>query len=157
MEQDVLNHLFSLSHHLRTLCLCPPRRNRLSFQIPLETLWAKCPQLTHLQAPLSSIWQSKLPAERPLKHLVNTDPLPIAYNILAAARSSGIVRWYELVSQFCSSARDLRIITDSHSWTESGHDSFAAIMAQRLETLHIRYEDKTKRSLKECQENFYLV
>jgi hypothetical protein len=157
MEHDVLIHLFSLSPHLRTLCLRPPRRNRLSFQLPLETLWDKCPQLIYLQAPLSNIWQSKMPTEqRPLRHLVNTDPLPIAYNILAAARSSGVARWYDLVPEFCSIARDLRTITDSHSWTESGHDSFAAIMALRLEKLHIRYEDKTNRSLKECQDNFFL-
>ncbi|PVF99558.1 hypothetical protein CPB86DRAFT_783684, partial [Serendipita vermifera] len=137
-----LEPIFCISGRLQSLSLPPTSLEPFKVAMHFDMLWTKCPQLTQLNAPISFVRRNKLPTGHPLRHLVNSGPETIASQVLGA-ELRGMTKPFDSFLEFCSSAHDLRIITDSHGWEfcDWRSPSVCTLMAERLERHHIRYED----------------
>jgi hypothetical protein len=143
--------ILSLSHHLKTISLQTIPHILPGLWIEPDLIWRKCPNLTNLEIRVKDIFMQKLPKDCPLTHFINKDICTVAEAVVRAVRTTGNIGVLCRFEEFCSSASRLRTITDRHYWRRRRECPIEVIMAKRLGTFHIRYEDVKRRSLDEYE------
>ncbi|PVF99559.1 hypothetical protein CPB86DRAFT_289751 [Serendipita vermifera] len=172
---DTLRSIASQNQQLRTLSLKPwtHTHEKTACQC-LKKIWSRFPSVTRLQLPITSILHHEVPNEHPLVHVVNSGFTPLCYSYLHTREESATKLYAELTT-FCLSAHQLCTITDSHEWEdyikramypaelspptsndkakkEHAYQEAAQttiILAQKLQVLGVRYEDRNNRTLNE--------
>jgi hypothetical protein len=151
LEAESLDSILSLSSHLRTISLQTRPESSPDWSIKSDWIWRKCPNISKLEFRVKDIFLQDLPKDFPLTHVVNNDFDTIANAVARAVRMAGDIGILRRFEDFCLSASKLRTVTDKHSWEYRKEGSMEVIMAKRLGTFHIRYEDIKRRSLDEYE------
>lgn len=168
-------YVWRFGTHLTYLSLTPDYHIG-SWDLSMSVIWTHCPNIVHLEIPLHTIRREiTLPPKGwPLTHLVNTSTKPLAC-VDFDQPGLDFMTFYGHMITFCLSCRMLKVITDAHVWLDVMFHVYAPlrknsdemppdyypskaeqatedtanatiILARKLEMIHIRYEDKERKS-----------
>ena len=163
------------SQHLRFLRIVPSRSYHI-LPIELDSLWL-CDKLERLEIPLQLLfmWGGEPQRLSCLKHIVHTEAGPLAMTAYLWCRGD-YMKLYGGFIGFCLALRALKTVTDSHGWNSTLENAntplqvgqlppnqsrdkkmfitTAAVtvsLAQKLQDIGIRYEDRNCKTLVEAK------
>jgi hypothetical protein len=171
-------HRFSL--HLRYLRIVPFTRS-FSLKVPIHHLWG-CRRLERLEMPLHLLFSSSAQAHNlsKLRHIVHTGERTLV-TVAHDWGSYDFMTFYGTVIGFCLQLHALKIITDSHLWSATlrqantpledpdgkgrktsqnivnSASAATVVLARKLHSLDMRYEDKDHKTLAEAKARVGLI